>query len=116
MIDRAQILRDTFKEPLREDRSSGDFLARFAHGPIQAYLVDEYHQGRPGHSLTDFWAALVPRVVWGEKPVITRFGPELHGLYWSQSNPHSAFAPTYTAPVGSIRWTARSRSSRGMCG
>ena len=67
---------------------------------IQGYLVNEYNSGRPGHSLVDFWAVMVPRVLWPEKPIITRFGVELNAQYYYTPGGGvqntSSTAPTYS--------------------
>jgi hypothetical protein len=71
-------------------------LYRFVHGSTQSFLIDEWRNGRPGDSLADSWAALVPRVLWPEKPIITRFGPELYLKIYVGVEGGSAQAPTYT--------------------
>ncbi|MEP7244804.1 MAG: hypothetical protein ABI885_14150 [Gammaproteobacteria bacterium] len=71
-------------------------LLRFSVAEIQGYLIQEYEDGKPGKSLDDAWAAAIPRLLWPDKPNITRFGAELHGLYWAKADPTSALAPTYT--------------------
>ena len=68
---------------------------------IQGYLINEYDNGRPGNSLVDFWAVIIPRVLWPEKPVITRFGVELNEQYYRVPGEFvrqrtSATAPTYS--------------------
>ena len=68
----------------------------FSAAPFQAFLVEQYDEGRPGDSLQSAWAAAVPRILWPDKPDVTRFGRELYGLVTSTSNPQSALAPTYT--------------------
>ncbi len=69
---------------------------------IQGYLIREYDNGRSGSSLLEFWAAFVPRVLWPEKPNMSRFGVELNGPYYyypgeSSYQNTSATAPTYSA-------------------
>ena len=75
---------------------SSRILMRFSAAPIQYYLMHEYDEGRPGQSLTSWWDALVPRLLWPDKPNVTRFGPELYSVIF-HNNPTSALAPTYTA-------------------
>jgi hypothetical protein len=72
-------------------------LVRIVHGPYQRYLIKEYLMGRKGSSLNEFWIALVPRVLWSEKPDVTRFGRELYNQYNHITNARSALAPTYSA-------------------
>jgi hypothetical protein len=92
-----------------EPGSDQETLSRFVTTDIQAYLMDQYDSGQPGDSLRDAWVALVPRLLWPGKPVVTRFGAELHAQFWSTPNPTSALAPTYSAeaywnygPIGVI--------------
>lgn len=74
---------------------------RFDVASIQGYLVNEYNDGRPGNSLIDFWAVMVPRVLWPEKPIITRFGTELNIQFYyvpgKSLQTSSSTAPTYSA-------------------
>jgi hypothetical protein len=71
-------------------------LIRFSHAPYQAYLINEWNEGRPGNSLHDSWTALIPRVLWPEKPIITRFGTELYATIFKVEVAKSHQAPTYT--------------------
>jgi hypothetical protein len=72
-------------------------LFRFSVAEIQGYLIQQYDSQQPGNSLHDFWAAAVPRVFWPDKPIITRFGTELHEQFWAITDAQSALAPTYSA-------------------
>ena len=71
---------------------------RFDVASIQGYLLNEYNSGRPGNSLVDLLAVVVPRVLWPEKPIITRFGVELNEQYYHYPNKKlqsgSSTAPT----------------------
>lgn len=73
---------------------------RFDVASIQGYLINEYSNGRPGKSLVDFWAVMIPRVLWPEKPIITRFGVELNTQYYFYPGggiqTSSSIAPTYS--------------------
>lgn len=86
-------------EPVKSiiTRGVAPSLTRLSVPFIQGYLIDEYNNGRAGKSLDDFWAAMIPRVLWPTKPIITRFGPELYAQYYKQHPPTSALAPTYSA-------------------
>ncbi len=74
---------------------------RFDVASIQGYLVNEYKSGRPGNSLVDYWAVVIPRVLWPEKPILTRFGRELNEQYYyvpgASTQNSSSTAPTYSA-------------------
>ncbi len=72
--------------------------ARFDVASIQGYLIKEYDAGRPGNSLSNAWAVLVPRFIWPDKPVITRVGNELNAKYFNDPGQiSSSIAPTYSA-------------------
>lgn len=72
--------------------------ARFDVASIQGYLIKEYNAGRPGNSLSNAWAVLIPRFIWPDKPVITRVGNELNAKYFDDPGQiSSSIAPTYSA-------------------
>lgn len=79
------------------DSALPGMLMRVSMNDVQAYLIAQYDSRQPGSSLNDFWAAAVPRLFWPDKPIITRFGTELHEQFWAIANASSALAPTYTA-------------------
>lgn len=81
--------------PIERARSVG---LRFDIASIQGFLIKEYDEGRPGFTLADSWTALIPRFLWIEKPIITRFGTELNVRYHDNdpAQRFSAIAPTYT--------------------
>lgn len=92
-------VRDTIN--ISERLSTGERIRavgiRFDVASVQGFLINEYDAGRPGNTLTDFLAVLVPRVFWPEKPIITRFGNELSVKYHNDPvQGSSAMAPTYT--------------------
>lgn len=96
--DRIEIISETWDTRERyQSRYSTPLLLRFAPMPIQAFLMDRYDRGSPGDSLANAGVALVPRVIWRNKPNVTRFGAELDGLYNNRANSQSALAPTYSA-------------------
>jgi hypothetical protein len=104
--ERASILIETIGEVewnrdalfARDSRDSGMpiSLMRFDMFEIQSYLMNEYDEGRPGSSLKDFWVALVPRVLWPDKPNVTRFGGELYQYKMGAPDAASALAPSYS--------------------
>lgn len=99
LSDRIDILEQNYgrKQMVANDDFPIHSLARISHAPFQRYLIGEYSAGRIGKSLTDFWVALVPRIFWPDKPNVTRYGAELHNLYFRTRGSKSALAPTYTA-------------------
>ncbi len=76
------------------ERQSPGSVARLSMFDIQSFLIEQYERGEPGTSLDDFWVAAIPRVLWSEKPIVTRFNVELHALFWNTGTT-SALAPTY---------------------
>jgi hypothetical protein len=72
-------------------------VIRLSLTDIQAYLMDQYDSRQRGTSLDDFWVALIPRALWPDKPIVTRFGGELHEEFWATANADSALAPSYSA-------------------
>ena len=72
-------------------------LSRFSSAPYQGYLIAQYQSGNRGHSLDDFWVALVPRILWPDKPNVTRFGGKLYGQLNQTTAVSSQLAPTYSA-------------------
>jgi hypothetical protein len=87
---------DTTRGPSDDDAEISLTLGRFSMAAIQGFLMDRYERNSPGTSLDDFWVAAIPRVLWPEKPIVTRFGPELYSEFWGQAA-ESAIAPTYSA-------------------
>ncbi|MDP1955363.1 MAG: hypothetical protein Q8K71_12850 [Polaromonas sp.] len=74
---------------------------RFDLASIQGYLINEFNSGNPGRTLVDFWAVMIPRALWPEKPIVTRFGVQLNEKYYyvpAQTGRQitSATAPSYS--------------------
>jgi hypothetical protein len=72
------------------------FIQRFTTTPYQSYLIRQHDNGNSGESLKDVWTAMVPRVLWPEKPNITRFGAQLYNSL-NRNAGSSQLSPTYTA-------------------
>lgn len=73
-------------------------LIRFDTTTVQGYLINEYDNGRKGVSLEQFWVALIPRVLWRDKPIITDVGNQLSVQLYSRPDMiSSSTAPTYSA-------------------
>jgi len=66
---------------------------------IQGYLINEYNAGQRGESLDKFWAILIPRIFWQEKPIMTNNAGKLNAQYYGggRGTELSAIAPTYVA-------------------
>lgn len=101
IFDRMQIVADTAGDMINDRvvrrRHATTLMDRFAATPIQAYLVERHDAGSPGRSLTTAWEALVPRIIWRNKPVITRFGPDLDRMVFRRAESGSSLAPSYSA-------------------
>jgi hypothetical protein len=78
-------------------RSSNRFLTRFSATPIQSFLINQHDSGNAGQTIANGWIALIPRVLWPEKPTITSVGTDLDSAFFRRSHSSSALAPTYTA-------------------
>jgi hypothetical protein len=77
--ERLLIAQDFFKYGLPEGRDALA-LARLSYMSVNAFAVDRYDAGSPGHTLDDAAAVFVPRILWPDKPIITRQGLELNRL------------------------------------
>ena len=102
LAERLQILGDVHvgnaeTSDIEDSDQENYLLGRFAHAPYQSYLIDQWQHDIPGNSLADSWAALIPRILWPEKPNITRFGLELYTKINGSSSAVSNQAPTYDA-------------------
>jgi len=101
IAERVRIITDTLNSPAQDtgDKfgSSVQLLQRFGAAPVQAFLIRQHDNGAPGDSMADAWQALIPRILWPEKPNITRFGAQLDILFYSRTTGQSQLAPTYTA-------------------
>jgi hypothetical protein len=77
--ERLLIAQDFLKYGLREGRDTLA-LARLSYMPVNAFAIDRYDAGSPGHTLDDAAAVFVPRSLWPDKPIITRQGLELNRM------------------------------------
>lgn len=71
------------------------FLARNSFTNVQSFQIDAYNGGEAGDSFADFFIALVPRVIWPEKPIITNVGLEFDALVKGLPTTASSLAPTF---------------------
>ena len=69
---------------------------RFDVASIQGFLISEYNNGRPGETLSNFWQAFIPRVIWPDKPIMTNIAVDLHRMYYNDQSQTSAAAPTFS--------------------
>ncbi len=74
-------------------------LRRLDTSTIQGFLIERYQQGKSGDSMSEVWMLFVPRIVWKDKPVITRHGQELYSEFYNDpvNNFKSSVGPTYSA-------------------
>lgn len=66
--------------PAFEVADSQAGLARLSYVNSNAFVINQYDSGFPGSTLEDAAAVFIPRVLWPNKPIITRLGPELYYL------------------------------------
>jgi hypothetical protein len=100
IIERLAIVEETWINDVGQgDRSIGDFtvLQRFIAAPIQATLISRYDEGTPGTSIVDGWIAVIPRVLWPDKPIVTQNGTDLDNWFFNRFTGESALAPTFSA-------------------
>jgi hypothetical protein len=77
----------------------GQGITRLSYLNIGAYLVAEYDLGIGGNTMSGALAALIPRFVWPNKPIVTDVGRELHERIFGAAV--SFIAPT---TAGDIYW------------
>jgi len=65
--------------------------SRLCYAPQQAFAIQEYDAGRPNSPWRDFELALIPRVIWPNKPLIT---PGINFSVLFDGNPYNNNAPT----------------------
>lgn len=66
-------------------------LLRLSYLHTSSYVVQQYDNGRPGSTLEDAAALFVPRVLWPDKPIITRIANDLnYELFGSENSATSA--------------------------
>lgn len=70
-------------------------LGRFGIMPIQAFLIYRHDTGLPGDSLNDAWQALIPRILWPDKPIIGDVAKDVDAIYFNADRP-SLLAPSYS--------------------
>lgn len=104
LADRVEIITGFFSEFLRRDKTTSDFdegaydlWARNSFNNVQSYLMQAYDAGRPGHSLDGAIIAIVPRIVWPNKPNMTEIGIELDSMVKRLAQSRSSLAPTFNA-------------------
>jgi hypothetical protein len=64
----------------KSDETRQTWLLRLSYVNVNAFVVDQYDSGIPGHTFVDAAAVFVPRVLWPNKPVITALGEDLNFL------------------------------------
>lgn len=75
---------------------------RFDTATVQGFLAKEYEAGFAGNSLSSFWEVFVPRIIWSDKPNVSRYGQALYALMYNVDDKNineigSSVAPTFNA-------------------
>lgn len=97
--ERFDLYRDYFVAADADQNSADaetDFL-RFGHTHVAAFVIDRYDSGMPSDELEGALAALVPRVIWPDKPIVTQGAEELYFLVSGRQG--SALATTTFADM-----------------
>lgn len=79
-----------------ENNLETDFL-RFGHTHVAAFIVDRYDRGMPSTEVRNSLVALVPRIVWPDKPILTQGAADLYFLVSGREG--SALATTTFADL-----------------
>lgn len=99
LAERYELYQDFFQEgnlAREESNVETDFL-RFGHTHVAAFVIDRYQTGMRSDELEGALGALVPRILWPDKPVVTQ-GAE--NLYFMVSGRYgSALATTTFADI-----------------
>jgi hypothetical protein len=69
--------------------------SRLNYVPYQAFALEEYENGRPGESFQSIWYTFVPRILFPNKPVVTRIANEFNKMVVGSDQ--SASSPTVFA-------------------
>jgi hypothetical protein len=86
------------------DEVQVNFL-RFGHTHVAAFIIDRYEHGMPSNELAKSLTALVPRVIWPEKPIVTQGASDLYFLVSGREGSALA-ATTYADLYWNGGWTA----------
>lgn len=78
------------------DEVQVDFL-RFGHTHVAAFVMDRYQRGMPSEELANSLTALIPRVIWPDKPAVTQGAVDLYFLVSGREG--SALAATSYADL-----------------
>ncbi len=72
---------------------------RLNFSPVQKFVLDQFDGGRPGESLMPLFYVFIPRVLWPEKPNISKLGTDLtfliNGFSTSSNSPGFFAAEAY---------------------
>lgn len=76
IAERIEIIGDyiTYGAPTQRDTLA---FGRLSYVTVNAFVVDRYDAGVPGSTLVDAASVFVPRVLWPDKPIISRLGEEV---------------------------------------
>ncbi len=78
-----------------EEKKNDTFWKRNSFNNVQSYLMEAYDNGMPGTSLNAFFIALIPRVVWPDKPINSVDGLALDAMVKGLADSKSQLAPTF---------------------
>lgn len=80
----------------KQSNAQIDFL-RFGHTHVASFIIDRYDAGLPSDEFNGALIALVPRIIWPDKPIVTQGAEELY--YLVSGTTGSALAATVYADL-----------------
>lgn len=106
LLERLEIIQDyshlVVDDPFEEKVQSA--LLRLSYVNAASLAINWHDSGSPGPSLDHFFAVFVPRLLWPDKPEITRIGVEFS--IKAMNNPNTSTAPGIFADVyWAMGWT-----------
>ena len=94
---RLTAMAEYFSSPDRGSSSTETDFLRFGHTHVAAFVVDQYDSGLASDDLRNSPIALVPRVIWPSKPILTQGAADLYFLVSGREG--SALATTAFADL-----------------
>jgi hypothetical protein len=92
VMQRLEITRDWLSgRNLGENSGPSSFAggwARLDYAPVQAFAMERYNEGYPGHTLKYAMIIFIPRFLWSRKPIITNMAVHFYALVTGHHGTH----------------------------